>query len=242
MSVIEVSEATFEADVLQRSFEAPVVVDFWAEWCAPCRSLGPILERLAAEANGEWTLAKLDVDSNPAISSAFRIQGIPAVKAFKDGRVVAEFVGALPEQQVRMWLDQLKPGPADLLAAEAMDAEDSGDLEGAAELFRKALAEDPGHEPARRGLARVELQLRAGEDVPEEFDPSDIDAVLARADRLTAAGRSEEAFELLIGFIRDHRDEDRERARAHLVSLFDALDPSDPRVGAARKKLTSVLF
>src|SRR5215213_5904698 len=140
-SVVEVSEASFERDVLQRSFEAPVVVDFWAAWCGPCRTLGPILERLAEEYAGAWILAKLDVDANPGVAAAFGIQGIPAVKAFRDGRQVAEFVGALPEDRVRAWLDQLGPSPATLAVGEGKAAEAAGDLERATELYRKALAE-----------------------------------------------------------------------------------------------------
>src|SRR2546429_4016242 len=124
--VIDVTEQTFEQDVLRRSAEAPVVVDFWAAWCGPCRQLSPILERLAREANGEWVLAKIDVDSNPNIASAFRVQGIPAVHAFRNGRGVARFVGALPQPQVLQWLQPPGPAPPVLSLPEARAAHGSG--------------------------------------------------------------------------------------------------------------------
>lgn len=158
-TVIDVTEATFARDVLERSKEVPVVVDFWAAWCGPCRMLGPILERLAAEANGEWILAKLDVDQAPQLSAQYGIQGIPAVKAFRDGRVVAQFVGAQPEPNVRHWLTSIAPTPTDELLDQAADREEAGDWRTAAATYRQALALSPQDATATLGLGRALLLL-----------------------------------------------------------------------------------
>src|ERR687888_2793988 len=115
-NVIEVTDQNFATAVLEESKRRPVVVDFWAGWCQPCRLIGPVLERLAGEGGGQFLLAKLDVDANPQASAAFRIQSIPAVKAFRDGRPVSEFIGAIPEQAIRQWIQTILPSEADALA------------------------------------------------------------------------------------------------------------------------------
>ncbi len=158
-TVIDVTEATFARDVLERSREVPVVVDFWAAWCGPCRMLGPVLERLAAEADGEWILAKLDVDQAPQLSAQYGIQGIPAVKAFRDGRVVAQFVGAQPEPNVRRWLATIAPTPTEQLLDQAADLEDAGDWSAAVSTYRQALALSPHDTAASLGLGRALLLL-----------------------------------------------------------------------------------
>ncbi|MDQ4058742.1 MAG: thioredoxin [Actinomycetota bacterium] len=244
---MEVSEQTFQTEVVERSYQAPVVVDFWAEWCGPCRALGPVLEKLAVEADGAWTLAKVDVDANQQISQALGIQGIPAVKAIKDGKIVAEFTGALPEAQVRQWLSQLGPSAGELLVGEGMDAEARGDLDTAAERYREALSQEPANTEARAALSRVELQQRAGGDENElrarlMNDPGEIEAVVALADLLAVRGDFESAAGLLIEAVRDSIGDERERARIHLLGLLDGLAAGDPRATSARRALAGVLF
>ena len=245
---IEVSEATFETDVIDRSFDVPVVIDFWAEWCGPCRSLGPVLERLADEADGRWILAKVDVDQNPRLAQAFGVQGIPAVHAIKDGKSLADFTGALPEQQVRAWLTQLGPSEADGLVADARNAAESGGLNEAAELLRKALSLQPGHDEARGELAFVELRLRSEEHDEVALqgrlkdDPSDVEAAAGLADLALGRGEVGPAFGLLLDAVRDTSGDERDRARLHLLSLFDIFPPDHPDVVAARRALSLALF
>jgi putative thioredoxin len=160
--IVDVGDGDFEREVVERSRDVPVVVDFWAPWCAPCRALGPVLERLAIELAGSFRLARVNVDEAPAVAQAFRIQSIPAVKGFRDGAVVAEFVGAHPEASVRQFLTSVLPTEADRLAREADARASAGDLDAAAAAYREALARDPRHPRALLGFAR--LHVARGDD------------------------------------------------------------------------------
>ena len=152
--VIDVNDRDFETAVVERSRTTPVVVDFWAPWCGPCRVLGPVLERLTTEMQGAFVLAKVNVDENPAVSRRFGVQGIPMVHAFRDGKAVDSFTGALPESRVRDWLRKLIPSGPDLLVSEAEPLA-ATDPKGAMEKYRAALEQDPAHEASLLGLGRM---------------------------------------------------------------------------------------
>ncbi|MER7817134.1 tetratricopeptide repeat protein [Streptomyces sp. NPDC096153] len=193
--VIDVDEAGFERDVLQRSAEVPVVLDFWAEWCEPCKQLSPVLERLAREYNGRFVLAKIDVEANQMLMQQFGIQGIPAVFAVVAGQALPLFQGLAPEPQIRETLDQLiqvgeqrfgltgltvdaeadesavaapAPGPHDAALEAAVDALDAGDLGGAIRAYRNVLSDDPANSEAKLGLAQAELLSRVQEMDPQK--------------------------------------------------------------------------
>jgi len=163
-NIINVDESTFQAEVVERSHEVPVVVDFWAVWCGPCRVLGPILERLAIEAGGAFRLAKVDVDQNPNLAIRYGVQGIPAVKAFSQGEVKAEFVGAQPEAAVRRFVTRLVPNPAEQAVADARSLLATRHWSEAEESFRRVRLADDTNAPAALGLVKALLmQAKGGE-------------------------------------------------------------------------------
>jgi putative thioredoxin len=262
-AIVDVTEETFQSEVLDRSFQVPVVLDLWAEWCGPCKQLSPVLERLAEEGGGSWVLAKIDVDANPALAQGLRVQGIPAVKAVWQGQLVAEFTGAIPEEQARQFVTELvrattggaTPGAdgqesvfADdprLDAAEA--AIERGDLAAAEAAYQAILAEEPDHPDAGIALRQVQLFRRAEEAGPDalaaaDAAPDDVAAQNRAADFLLGTGNVEAAFDRLLDVVRRTAGEDRDLARTHLLELFAIVGDSDPRVGAARRQLTAALF
>lgn len=189
--VKDVTVADFAPEVIERSFEVPVVVDFWAEWCGPCRVLGPTLERLADEGAGSWELARVDVDANPQLAQTFGVQGIPTVVGVRNGEIVSRFTGAIPEAQVRQFVERLLPTALDLAAEQGHTALAAGDAESAEATWRAVLAEDPAHEDAGVGLAGLLLERgRASEalDILARLAPTEAVRRLQAAARLQPAG------------------------------------------------------
>ena len=213
-AVKDVTDASFQADVVDASFKTPVVVDFWAPWCGPCRTLSPLLERLATEANGAWTLAKIDVDQNPGLSNRYGIQGIPAVKGFRDGQIINQFTGAQPEPMVRHFIERLSPSVSDVSASKAARLVADGDLTGAEAAYRVALDAQPSHARATLGLGILFAQMgRADEALallttlgPHGKEGQEAAPVVARLRLMAALGTMPPLDDARAAIARDPRD------------------------------------
>jgi len=286
--VKEGSIETFAKDVLEASRDAPVIVDFWAPWCGPCKQLGPLLEKVVNEAKGAVHLVKINIDENQEIARQLRIQSIPTVYAFKNGQPVDGFMGAIPESQLRTFVQHLTGGeaganPAEDILVVADEAFASGDLATAAQAYAQMLQDDPGHPKAVAGLARcylksgdvdrarktlqlvrpdgatdesiraVEAELKVREQAANAGDVGVLRAKLeANADdhqarydlamAQDAKGERQGAIDSLLEIVRRDRNWNEQAARKHLVTLFEAMGPTDPRTIDARRKLSSILF
>ncbi len=283
---------TFAADVLQTSIETPVIVDFWAPWCGPCKTLGPMLEKAVADAKGAVRMVKINIDENPEIAQQLRIQSIPTVYAFKNGQPVDGFMGAIPETQIKLFIQNLAGDAANAepdtegalaVAGEALKA---GDVGAAAQIYGQILQEEPGHPKAVAGLAKcyltsddlerakatlglvrpdsagdeairaVEAELALKEKAaanagnPEtealkariEANPADLEARYGLALALDGADDRSGAIDQLLEIVKRDRKWNEEAARKHLVTLFDAMGPTDPRTMDARRRLSAILF
>ncbi len=238
MSVaIDVTDATFETEVLDRSVEKPVVVDLWAAWCGPCRVLGPVLEKVVAERDGQVVLAKVDVDANPRAAATFQVQSIPAVYAIRDRRVVSGFIGAQPEPAVRAWLAEVAPPPGEVDDLVAKGDEAS---------LRKALELEPANEAAIISLASLLVERGAEADKTEAVQLLSKLPETAEVRRLLALARVGD--EVGTGDVTAKLDALLERvkedpeAKQEYLDLLEVMGPADPRVNEYRKRLTARLF
>jgi putative thioredoxin len=248
MTVIDVTDETFQQDVVERSREIPVVVDFWAEWCGPCRQLGPLIEREADAREGKVLLAKLDTDANQETARAYGIQGIPAVKAFRDGEVVDEFVGAQPAPVVERFFDKLVPSEADQLARaddepslrRALELE-PGRADASLKLAKLLLANDGDREEAAKLLDRITGDFQA-EGLAARLRLEDAgEPDLSEAFRALDEGDRERALDLLIGALPD-ADGAKDDIRRAVVAVLDELGVEDPLARDARRRLAAALY
>jgi putative thioredoxin len=232
----DVTDATFQTAVIERSKEVPVVVDLWAPWCGPCQTLGPIIEKVVAATEGKVELAKVNIDENPSIAAAFQVQSIPAVYALADGKVIDGFVGAVPEAQVSAFVDRLAPGPSDVDLLVAAGDERS---------LRQVLETEPDHPGAVVALARLLIDRSENEEalailsrIPETTEARALAAHARLAERDVDVNDDATAvLDSLLDRVRDDED-----ARREFLDLLEALGPADPRTLEYRKALSARLF
>jgi len=257
-AVVDVTDADFADKVIEESKRRPVVVDLWASWCGPCRTLSPILERVAEQRGGDVLLAKIDVDANPYTAGQFGVQSIPTVIAFRDGTPVDGFIGAIPEPMVKEFVERLLPSEADVAAQAAFDEERSGDVADAERRYREILTSDPDNRGARLGLGRILFERGEAEAAKELLTPllPDPEAerllagvrvaqwaamegpgTLASAKRLAAHGRWREALDGMLGALIDDPE-----AREAMLDVFAVLGEDDPLVADYRRRLANALF
>jgi putative thioredoxin len=248
-AVKDVDETRFAQDVVERSKEVPVVVDFWAAWCGPCRQLTPALEKATRARDGQVELAKVDVDANQQVAAAFRVQGIPAVKAFKDGKVVGEFTGAIPPQKVEEFFDTLVPSEADRLVASGSANEDE---------LRRALSLDPRHVGAATALARMLIARQDYDEAARILEPFGQDFVAtglaARArlardrDDLGAAwsawdeGDYETALETLQDAFASAEGDEKDDLRKAMVAIFTELGADSDLARTHRRRMAAAMY
>ena len=268
--VIDVGDSDFDIEVLAYSDQTPVVVDFWAEWCGPCKMLSPILEKLAEEGEGAFRLAKVDVDANPTLSMTYQIQSIPAVKAFSKGQVVGEFVGVQGELEVRQFLRNLAPSPGDLATEKAHSLLVSGDWAQAGQVFGQILEARPDDSPALLGLAKSyiaqgeaskalaifsEFPASKETKAAEQLRPlaealiaeptkgsSEEEAAFQQSLRLVRLGNIPAAIDGLLELMRGKRSFRKGELQALIVALLHMLGEENPLTRDYRNELSALLF
>lgn len=270
--IVNVTEADFDYQVIAFSQQRPVVVDFWAEWCAPCRVIGPLLERLAQDARGAFRLAKVNIDENPKLAKRYEIYSIPAVKAFQNGRPVAEFVGVIPEPQLRNFIGNLVPDETKLALEKGQGLLSMRQIQAAEETFREILEKRPGYPPALLGLSKSQLlqgkhqeahhilrafptskESTAAESLRPLADAlQNIQALFAEDDPLEAAykraldlirrGNTPAAMDGILDILREDRRFRSGEAHRIMLAIFELLGDEDPLVDEYRRELANILF
>ncbi|MET0143977.1 MAG: tetratricopeptide repeat protein [Ilumatobacteraceae bacterium] len=235
MAYVDVTDATFQTEVMDKSSSVPVVVDLWAPWCGPCQTLGPIIEKVVGATDGDVVLTKVNIDENPAISQAFRVQSIPAVYALKDGQVVDGFVGAYPEHEVQRFVDSLLPTDTETELSALIAAGDETSL-------RAALDLEPGNEDAIVALGELLVERGEGDEalgLLERIPESERTRKVAAAARLLNAP-TDDYDATLTGLLARVKGDDE--ARQEFVDILELMGPDDPRTADYRRRLTAQLY